>query len=189
MPIVLPEPAFRGTTSSRCIEDFMRPREPQYERMFKPGQETLGHYYLPPFQRPAAWTETQSARLIESVFLGIAIGSIIVSDCGRAYKTRVGDEVISRFPDSADWIIDGQQRMRAIAAYLADELTVFRGTGAEHRFSQLERRDQRRFLGTPAGFITLEAMPEDDLRRVYDLMNFGGTKHTEDQRASAQATD
>ena len=34
-----------------------------------------------------------------------------------------------------------------------------------------------------------QARREKDLRRVYDLMNFGGTKHTEGQRASAQATD
>lgn len=181
--IPLPPPILRGSPSTRCIEDIMRPREPQYEKMFKPGQEQLGHYYLAPFQRPAVWTEAQAARLIESIFLGISIGGIVVSDCGNVTRTKVGDETVEMFPDSADLIIDGQQRMRSLARYLANELTVFAGTPAEHRFEDLARVQKRRFVGTGIGITILETMDMASLAELYDRLNFGGTPHTEDQRA------
>lgn len=187
-PIVLPEPLLRGSVSTRCIEDVMRKREEQYEGMFKPGQEQLGHFYIPPFQRPAVWSETQSQRLIESVYLGIAIGSIAVSDCGNVVRTQVDGNTVERFPDEADLLIDGQQRLRAIRKYLDNELTVFVGTESEHRFNDLVRPQQRKFLSSSIGYIVLQPAPMDELKRIYDLMNFGGTAHTQDQRASDQDT-
>lgn len=188
MTVTLPKPAFFGSVSSRCVEDIMRPRQADYEHLFATGQEVIGHYYLAPFQRPAVWTETQSARLIESMHLGISIGSIVVSACGRARKTEVNGTTVTRYPDTADWLIDGQQRLRAIVAYLANDLTVFAGTEAEHRWSDLSLVQQRGFEGVTIGFITLDEMPKSELARVYDLLNFGGTAHTEDQRASSQIT-
>jgi len=176
MSIQLPKPLLRGTTSSRSISDLMREREPKYETMFAPNQEKLGHYYIPPFQRPAVWTKEQSAKLIESVHLGIAIGAVVVSNEGQ-YRN-------GKYSPTADWIIDGQQRMRAIDAYLKDELTVFVGTPSEHVFSQLDKPQKRRFTGTPVGFIVLDNCSEELLREIYNRMNFGGTDHTEDQRAS-----
>lgn len=184
----LPEPAYRGSTSARCIEDVLRPREPSYEYLFMPGQETLGHFYIPPFQRPPRWTPTQSQRLVESVFLGISIGSIVVSDCGNATRTVVDGKTVERFPDSADWLIDGQQRLRALRAYMQEGMRVFVGTPHEHAYAELSRPQQRRFAGTPIGYIQLEAMPVEDLARVYDLLNYGGTPHRESERASAQPT-
>jgi len=181
--IQLPYPILRGSPSTRCIEDIMRPREPQYEKLFKPGQEQLGHYYLAPFQRPAVWTEQQAARLIESIHLGISIGGIVVSDCGNVTRAVVDGQTVETFPDTADLIIDGQQRMRSLARYLANELTVFAGTPAEHRFDDLERVQKRRFMGTGIGITILEAMDMASLAELYDRLNFGGTPHTEDQRA------
>jgi len=118
MTVKLPEPLIRGTTSSRCISDFMRPREPEYEKMFEgglQGLEHLGHFYVAPFQRPAVWTDDQKRKLVESVHLGISIGSIVVSAEGKEDKST------GRFPISADLIIDGQQRMRAIKAYREED--------------------------------------------------------------------
>lgn len=186
--IELPNPLLRGNTTTRCISDIMRVREPSYEHMFKQGQEQLGHFYIPPFQRPPVWTETQSRRLIESVHLGISIGAIAVSDCGGTIRVKQGNKIVERFPDEADLLIDGQQRLRAISRYLNNDLTVFVGTPAEHRFEELDRPQQRRFLNTSIGYIILEPAPMDELKRIYDLMNFGGTAHTEDQRASDQDT-
>lgn len=184
--VELPAPILRGSPSTRCIEDIMRPREPQYEGMFKPGQEQLGHYYLAPFQRPAVWTEAQAARLIESIFLGISIGGIVVSDCGNVTRTVVDGQTVEMFPESADLVIDGQQRMRSLARYLANDLTVFAGTPAEHRFEDLTRVQKRRFLGTGIGITILETMDMASLAELYDRLNFGGTAHTEDQRANPQ---
>jgi hypothetical protein len=172
----LPKEIIRGIVSSRCIEDFMRSREPDYENMFHPGQEILGHYYVAPFQRPAVWSEEQSAKLIESVYLGISIGGIVVSTEGKVEKD-------GKFSKEADWIIDGQQRMRAIKRYLDNDLVVFKGTPHEHKWEDLERPQKRRFLMTSVGFTRLDEADEESLRELYDRLNFGGTNHTEDQRA------
>lgn len=174
--IDLPKPIIRGNTSARCISDLMRPRSAEYEHMFHPGQEQLGHYYLAPFQRPPVWTDEQSARLIESVHLGISIGSFVVS--------RVADEDESGlFGFTSEWLIDGQQRLRAIIRYLAGDLEVFIGTPYQHRWDDLVILQQRRFKRTTVGFIELESNDEDYLREVYDRLNFGGVTHTDDQRA------
>lgn len=145
--------------------------------MFHPGQEQLGHYYLASFQRPPVWSDEQSARLIESVHLGISIGSFVVSGPGRH------DPKSNMYPYTSDWIIDGQQRMRALRKYLDDELTVFVGTPYEHRWSQLSKPQQRGFNMVPVGFIELTTESEDELRDIYDRLNFGGVAHTEEQRA------
>lgn len=189
MTVVLPEAAFRASTSQRCLEEVATDRDARYEHLFRPGQETLGRFFLAPFQRPAVWTDSQSARLIESVHLGISIGSIVVSDCGSVSKVRVGDDVVERFPETAEWLIDGQQRLRAVVRFLADDLVVFAGTPSEHRFSDLSEVQRRRFMNHTIGFIRLEPMPRGRLAEVYDLLNFGGTPHEAHQRASDQATD
>ena len=134
------------------------------------------------------WTEAQSQRLIESIHHGISIGSIAVSDSNRTIHVVVDGKRVERFPDTCDLLVDGQQRLRAIRRYLDNDLAVFVGTPHEHRFEDLSMRQRRRFTGTSLGYIVLESAPMDELRRIYDLMNFGGTAHTEDQRASTQAT-
>jgi hypothetical protein len=176
--IILPSRLINGSQSAICLSDLMRDRSDEYEHLFHPGQERLGHYYLAPFQRPPVWTEAQSARLIESIHLGIAIGSFVVSICG-SHDIKTG-----LFPYTSEWIIDGQQRMRAIDKYLKDGLRVFLGTSAEHSWNELSRTQQRCFMMTPVSFIVLGRMSEDELRDVYDRLNFGGTAHTEEQRAS-----
>ena len=89
-----------------------------------------------------------------------------------------------RYPDTADWIIDGQQRMRALDKYYKNELTIFKGTESEHSYEDLDDIQKRRYNNNVIGFIRLEDADEETLRDVYDRMNFGGTNHTEDQRAS-----
>lgn len=179
MAIELPTPLIVGTVSNRCLDDILRDREPEYEHLFHQGQEFLAHYYLAPFQRPAVWSEEQSQRLVESVFLGIAIGSFVVSAEGNVDKST------GKFDHTADWIIDGQQRLRALTRYIKDDLEIFVGTPSQHRWSDLDRRQQRQFLNTSVGFIRLEKASEDSLRELYDRLNFGGTAHTEDQRAKS----
>ena len=92
-------------------------------------------------------------------------------------------------PKTCDWLLDGQQRMRAILRYMANDLTVFVGTPHEHRYDDLSVVQKRFFRGNSVGYIVLPPEGEDRLREIYDLMNFGGTVHTKDQRASTIETD
>lgn len=179
--ITMPEPLIRGSTSSRCISDLMRKREPEYEKIFAgadAGLEHLARYYIPDFQRPAVWTPEQQRRLVESVWLGISIGSIVVTTEGRF------DHATGKYPIQADLLIDGQQRMRALKAYLEEGLRIFVGTEYEHCWDDLDVVQQRRFNGVSIGYITIDdGFDMDALREIYNRLNFGGTAHTEDQRA------
>ncbi len=71
------------------------------------------------------------------------------------------------------WLIDGQQRMRAIAAYLADEFQVF----GVH-WSELERPDKFRIHCTGFPAYVLKDHSEADLLERYLKLNYSGTPHT-----------
>lgn len=181
MDVILPKPLLRGTETTRSIQDIMRKREPEYEHMFHgadEGLEHLAHFYIPPFQRPAVWTVEQKQRLIESMWLGISIGKIAVSAEGR-FDHRTG-----KYSPAADYLIDGQQRLRAIKSYLEEGLRVFVGTSSEHCWNDLSIVQRRRFNGISVGMVMIEDdFDLDALKETYNRLNFGGTAHTEDQRA------
>jgi hypothetical protein len=181
MSVLLPEPLLRGSTSSRTISDIMRNREERYEKLFEAadaGYEHLGHFYVPPFQRPAVWTIKQKQKLIESIWLGISIGSIVVSEVEKT------DPKTGKYPLASDLLIDGQQRLRAIKSYVHEGLTVFPGTGHEHRWDDLDIVQKRRFNNVTIGYISIDhGFDMEKLKEVYNRLNFSGTPHTEDQRA------
>lgn len=181
MTVTLPQPLIRGTTSSRTISDLMRKREPKYEKMFEgsvQGLEQLGHFYIPSYQRPDVWTIDQKRRLVESVWLGISIGTIVVSDEGQM------DPETGRYPIQADNLLDGKHRLYSLRAYMEEGMRIFVGTENEHSWDELDLPKQRRFRNTPLGYITIDRdFSLDALKEVYNRLNFGGTVHTEDQRA------
>ena len=181
MTVTLPEPLIRGTTSSRTISDLMRDREPRYESMFEAsnqGLKTLGHFYIPPFQRPVVWTIEQQRRLVESIWLGISIGSIVVSAEGEM------DKATGKYALSADLLLDGLQRLTSLKAYMQEGMRIFVGTQHEHCYEDLDLPQQRRFRNTPLGYITIDRdFDMEALKEIYNRLNFGGTAHTEDQRA------
>jgi len=125
-------------------------------------------YILPPFQRPSVWSEAQQIRLVESAILGLGIGSFSYNLCQEGLA------------DNTDfWLIDGQQRLRALDRYWNDEFPVF-----GLKWSEVEQRDQMRFLAHTM-FPATETRIKDEriLRELYDRLNFGGTPHTPDQKA------
>lgn len=133
-----------------------------------PGQfEWLGAFVLPPFQRPPVWTLEQNVKLIESIWLGYDIGRYTIIDTWGRYNKW------------SDCLIDGQQRIRAIISYRNDEFPVF---GC--RFSELSLPESREFDNTvfPRAAVSNE-MTEAEYRDIYNRLNYGGTIHTEAQRA------
>ena len=181
MTVKLPDPLISGTTSSRTISDLMRKREPNYESMFEGSiqkLEQLGHYYIPSYQRAEVWTIEQKRRLVESVWLGISIGSIVVSAEGETDKST------GRYPIQADNLLDGRQRLSAIRDYLENGMRIFVGTEHEHGWNDLDIPQQRRFRNTSLGYITIDRdFSLEALKEIYNRLNFSGTAHTEDQRA------
>ena len=133
------------------------------------GRRTVMGYPLPDWQRGLVWTEAQSIRLIESLWLGMNIGTFTVN-YSPSYSGRL-DRIL----------IDGQQRMWALEQYLSDAFPVF-----GYRWGEVTEVDRRAFtLSRHFGSYITKSDDEAYLRGYYDLMNFGGVAHTDDQRATA----
>lgn len=181
----LPGQLLHGYSSSRSIEDIFMTRGQRpddSDDMWDPGQEAIGRFFLPPFQRPPVWTAEQNVRLVESLLLGISIGSIVVVD-----SLNMEMQNANLFAKTDRWLLDGQQRLRAIRGYLDNEFAVFTGTPCEHRYSDLNEVELRRVRGFDISVIRVHTTDEALCRDIYDRLNFGGTPHTEDQRAVPQA--
>ena len=180
----LPVPLMDRNHTSTDIEMIMDPKDRSSSaHMWDPDQKKLAGYFLPPFQRPPVWTDTQKIRFIESAHLGITLGSIVVVD---ALNMRMQDN--GRFAGTDRWLLDGQQRVSALLAYRNNEITVFAGTACEHRWSDLSEIEQRRIQHVQIGIIKVMTDDPEYCREIYDRLNFGGTAHTEDQRAVATTT-
>jgi hypothetical protein len=172
----MPEPILRASTVNFPIGHLIHARGYYQEKDYWKGDtETvwlMGHR-MPPFQRPAVWTAEQKVRFMESAWMGLHLGTYVVN------RNDSWDEKLGR-PHRADlWLIDGQQRLRALEEYLDGAFPVF-----GYRWSQLPRHEQRRLDNTTFSQSTVHEGDEALLRELYDRLNFGGTPHTEDQRAS-----
>ncbi|AXK43923.1 DUF262 domain-containing protein [Erythrobacter aureus] len=179
----LPLPIVDGEISSMMLdmlisEDTFPIREGRGDHdLWDMSQPRLSRFFLPPFQRPVVWDEQRMVRFVESAYLGISLGTIAYNN-GHDFPTKNG-----RFVHTDNWLIDGQQRVTSIMRYVNDEFPIFVGTENEHRWSDLSVVEQRYFGHRQIGLIRLRSDNEDYLRLVYDLMNFGGVAHTEEQRA------
>ena len=137
----------------------------------------MGHP-LAPWQRPAVWTQDQQVRFINSIWMGSDLGSYLVNGWyefadGGAYELN------------SEVLLDGQQRLTALEDYLLGMFGVPDADGCVRYWSEIGDRERKRFLGTPFAQARVHSSDEAALRKVYDLRAFGGTQHSEDQRASA----
>lgn len=152
-------------------------RESDGQSMHRPGQEWLMGLIVPPFQRPSVWVREQQIRFVESAVVGLPLGMIIYNDTATRFPTeKVGDKFYFHRTDR--WLIDGQQRLRALDAFFGDQFPVF---GCF--WSEVPMAEQRRFLMTPLDGYETEIADEAQLRELYDRLNYGGTPHTPEQRA------
>ncbi|MBA6098549.1 DUF262 domain-containing protein [Pseudomonas juntendi] len=137
----------------------------------------MGHP-LAPWQRPTVWTDEQKVRFITSIWLGADLGSYLVNDW-YAYADRTG-----AFAINSEVLLDGQQRLTALEDYLLGEFGVPDESGQVRYWSELGNVERRRFLNMPFAQAQVHSSDEAALRQAYDLRAFGGTPHTDDQRAT-----
>jgi hypothetical protein len=141
-----------------------------------PGQTWIGGYALPVFQRAFKWTIDQQIKFIESAARGLPLGTYTYND-GSDFERTVVDGVT--YLNRTDrWLIDGQQRITSLIRFFEDAFPVF-----GYRWSEIPRVEQRKFLMQPFTAYELHESDEDELRRIYNLMNYSGTPHTEEERA------
>jgi hypothetical protein len=179
----MPQPLMRGVTSNPTMGAlvFEFERENADERYAKwagadEGFERVLGFFIPPFQRPAVWTPEQNVAFVENAWRGVHLGTYVVN------RKDEYDAATERWNRLDRWLIDGQQRLRAIQSYLRSEFPVFGRTWA-----QLSELEHRRFENYEFAKTMITESDEGRLRFLYDCLNFGGTAHTEDQRATVPA--
>lgn len=161
---LMPNPRDLGRYFQSCIGEAILNYE-EFDISESRGLRSVMGFLLPEWQRGIVWTEDQNVRLIESIWLGIPIGSYTFN---RAYGTKYDN-----------LLIDGQQRMNAIQKYLDGKLSVFGYT-----WDEVSVLDKRRFRNRSHFhcYIT-ETTDEEYLKNYYNLMNFSGTPHNQSERA------
>lgn len=137
-----------------------------------PGERRLLGLVLPAWQRPEVWTVEQKRRFVEGVFLGLGCGYYVTN--GLDFLADGTSAPMS------GWLLDGQQRISALRDFLSGELTVFEDV----TYASLPKPKAMRFLRTPFPCFELEYTDDEAaLKDLYNRLNFGGTPHTEAQRA------
>lgn len=131
------------------------------------GLRTVMGFNLPRWQRGLVWTDKQKIAFIESAWKGIPLGTYSYNE------VDIGSPL-------DNLLIDGQQRMSSLQDYLNDRFPVF-----GWHWSQVTDVDRRSFSMTVVfGSYVTASTDEEYLKGYYDLLNFGGTAHTDDQRAT-----
>lgn len=132
------------------------------------GYRHVMGYFLPTWQRGIVWDESRQIKLIESLWVGIPVGTFTFN------RSKVYGGPLDNL------LIDGQQRMHSLERYLTDSFPVF-----GRLWSGVSVVDKRMFaMSRQFHCYITNSEDEDYLRGYYDLMNFGGVAHTEDQRAT-----
>lgn len=126
---------------------------------------TIVGYRLPDFQRPYAWSRAQQIAFCESVWAGYDIGRYVLNVQETYDAIGVGP--------LDNMLVDGQQRLGAIEAYMADAFPVYGALWSQ--VPALERR--RGFLDRPFPCIESGIDDEAELERVYRRLAYGGTPH------------
>ncbi len=167
MPI--PKPLLNGTLHDYGIGNLIDMPAPMQPPSF---ERRLMNLTLPPWQRPETWSVDQKRRFVEGIFLGLGTGTYVVHQ-------HDWDEDGQPKPMSG-WLIDGQQRISALRDFLSGEMVIF----GDVRFTDMSIPDQLRFKRRPFPCHELDYTDDEDrLMELYDRLNFGGTPHTEAQRA------
>lgn len=136
---------------------------------------------LAPWQRPLKWSTAQCERFITSAWTGVYLGNYLVTSA----ELRSEDGVFRgiEYLPLSNCVIDGQQRLKALELYVTDQLAVSDADGRLALWSDVDVVDKRRFRNTVFSRGEIKERDEYELRRLYDLLNFGGVAHEEHERA------
>lgn len=150
----------------------------QYEIMNYPADTTLRGYVdmwdrselvIPDFQRKFVWDQVRASKLIESFLLGLPIPGVFL------FKRR---------DKSSYLIIDGQQRIRSIIAFMKGEfkdrkfqLKNVSDKWSGKRFTDLSEEEQFRLQGAVLRSTIIQQISPDDHTSIYlifERLNSGG---------------
>lgn len=161
-------PWFRASNFAQTVGSILLGEDSGMHRVASlvDGERRLGWFVLPPFQRPAAWSDAQKVRFIESIWGGLPLGAYVYNR----------PQYNSSSPYDA-WLLDGQQRITAILDYVADAFPVL-----GYRWTELTKVDHNAFKMTPMSCMETSIEDETLLREIYDRLAYGGTPHEPKQK-------
>lgn len=127
--------------------------------------------FIPDYQREYKWSIKQQSEFIESLMIDLPVPYIYVSDISE------GDD------EGRIEIIDGSQRIRTLARFLTNKLTL---SGLKLvpelnniRFEDLPGSRQLRFKRKTVRFIELMGVDEEARRQIFYRLNSGGVQLNE----------
>lgn len=153
--------------------------ESEVRRQYPWAERFVMGFPLPAWQRPSVWTLDQKRRFIQSIWAGVDIGSYMVNDLWEFVE---GDDA-ETFRQHSEILLDGQQRLSAIQDYVLDEFAIPDAAGVLRHWTELPKIERNRFCMTHFACATIRSWDEQQLKLAYNLRAFGGTAHTEEQRA------
>lgn len=115
----------------------------------------------PAYQRHEVWSDAAKIMLMDTILRAIPMPKAFVSSAireGQVYRT----------------VIDGQQRISSILAFLDDKFSLEIPYGGEHKglaFSQLPEEVRNEFLQYSIDFNEAIGFSDDELRETYSRLN------------------
>lgn len=136
-------------------------------------EEDNNELFIPDYQRERAWSDDDQSKFIESILLGLPIPYIFVADVSGGEGN-----------DSRLEIIDGTQRIRALASFLNNELELIHLKKLKKlnhfTFADLPLSRQRRFKRTTLRMIQLTEEADEEVRRdLFERINTGSVELNE----------
>ncbi len=149
------------------------PVEVLVQKYMEGKDDDTNELFIPDYQRDLVWDEVRQSKFIESVFLGLPIPYIFVADVYDPENDLGRSE-----------IVDGTQRIRTLASFINNELTLTELEKLEKlngfTFADLPLARQRRFNRTTIRMIELTKDADDEVRRdLFERINTGSVELTD----------
>jgi len=136
------------------------------DKYLKDEEKGTNELFVPDYQREFIWDIRRQSRFIESVILGLPVPLFFVAEINEG-----SDEFDGRLE-----IVDGSQRIRTLAAYITDELTLIglrKLLGLNNtKFSDLKPSRQRLIKNSSMRMIVLSSRADEKVRNeMFDRIN------------------
>ena len=125
----------------------------------------LGGVFIPEFKRQIVWSEAQQIALVESFITGYPISSMVIN---------VADEIAN----GERVLLDGQQRLNSFLRYFNNEIPVF-----GKFISEIDKPSIMGIKQTPIPVYYSKVNTVEEMKIIYNTLNFSGTKHELSDRA------
>jgi len=128
----------------------------------------------PTYQRAACWTDIQARRFMGHFLAAGPVPAIFV----QRYRDSKNAPTGVNWLDLSNEVVDGQQRLRAMLRWLADEIPAEMDNGDLLWYRDLNKTERRTLPSVHVSFVD---MPIKERLRFYIRLNRGGTVHTEEE--------